>query len=85
MEGTNVMSQPYRTDQRPKPQPIKGILVNLGISQARFAEMIGRSPQWTCTILGGWEDASEVLMQACSQALDQPIEELFRKDGRDGF
>jgi hypothetical protein len=79
------MSKPYRRDKQPKPQPIKAILVNLGISQLRFARMIGRSSQWTCTIINGWENASEGLRDACTQALDLPVEELFREDGRDGF
>jgi hypothetical protein len=47
--------------------------------------MIDRSPQWTCTIINGWEDASEAFMEACSQALDMPIGELFRSGGRNGF
>jgi hypothetical protein len=82
------MSQPYRTDRRPKPQPIKAILVNLGISQIRFAKMIGRSPQWTCTIVNGWEDASDTFMhdaQDALNAIDETVKDLFRLEGRDGF
>jgi len=79
------MALPLQIDKRPKPQPIKGILVNRSISQQQFARMIDRSPQWTCTIINGWEDASETFMEVCSQVLDMPIGELFRRGGRDGF
>jgi hypothetical protein len=40
------------------------------------------SPQWTSRIVNGWANASEGFMEACSQALDMPIGELF---GRHGF
>lgn len=79
------MSLPYRTDRRPKPQPIRGVLAVRDISNIQFARMIGRSPQWVCTVLKGWENPSEELKQDASKALGMPVKELFRPDREDGF
>jgi hypothetical protein len=79
------MSLPYRTDRRPKPQPIRGVLAVRDISNLQFAGMIGRSPQWVSTVLKGWVNPSESLMQDSSRVLDVPVEELFWPGGSDGF
>ena len=79
------MALQYRTDRRPDPQPIKGVRVLRGITNQQLARMIGRSPTWTCTVLNGWEQASEAFMQDAAEALGVPLDDLFRPGGRDGF
>ena len=68
----------------PIPQPAKGIITMRRIGNAQLARQIGLSPQRTSRILNGYDNASERFMDACSQTLDMPIDELLRPEGRNG-
>ena len=80
-----MVIQSILTDPSPAPQPAIGIIAMRKIGNAQLAKKIHYSPQRTSRVLNGYDTASERFMEACSQALDMPIEELFRPGGRDGF
>jgi hypothetical protein len=64
------------TDRLPDPQPL---------DRHPALSRIGLSPQRTSRVINRHDNASEALMEACSQLFDMPIDELFNRGGRDGF
>jgi transcriptional regulator with XRE-family HTH domain len=51
----------------------------------RLAREIHYSVQRVSRVLNGYDKASQTFMDACSKALDLPIDELFRTGGRNGY
>jgi hypothetical protein len=54
------------------------------IGKTQLAQQLKLSPQWTSRIVNGWANATQPFTEACSQALDMPIDELFRPGGHQG-
>jgi transcriptional regulator with XRE-family HTH domain len=76
---------PKRTDKLPHPQPPNGVTALRRPVNAQLARRIQNSPQRTSRVLNGYDNASERFMDACAQALDMPIDQLFRPEGRNGY
>ena len=83
-QSSTKTGPPTRTDKLPNPQPPNGVTALRRLVNAQLARRIQNSPQQTSRILSGHDNASDAFMEACSQALDEPIGELFRPGGHQG-
>jgi hypothetical protein len=81
----NPIQPPTPTDGLPIPQPAKAIMAGRRYGNDKLARNISKSPQRTSRVINGYVNASDAFMKAVSQALDRPVEDLFRPGGRHGF
>jgi transcriptional regulator with XRE-family HTH domain len=68
----------------PDPQPIKGVLVMRGVSQADVARQVGCSRKWVYLVVNGRVPAPDRFKHAVAGWLGLPVEALFRDGDRAG-